>query len=257
MLLGLTTRQVADLSKTIAAQRGRDELSVSHACLVQIENEHSVPGLFKLYSLSVIYGVPVMELFAHYVNMTGADHLHVALQHASTHLLSLVPREGGSHSTVARADPEQVPGKTTLLSPVDTQASDVRLLEFDAVHGGKYRYGMIGTSDYMMYPLIQPGSLVQIQDCQKPAPHAECRTEFDRPIYFIETRTAFLCSWCEMAGGDRLLAVPHPLSPCRVQQYSFPSEAEVIGRVSGLVQKLTPTGNGLGLRRPLLSGRSI
>lgn len=238
MRLGLTTRQVAELSKTIAAQRGREEFSVSHACLVQIENGGSVPGLFKLYSLSAIYGISATELFTRYVGAARADRLYMSFAHANTHLLSLAELpDNGNHPTVAWNGSQE----TSLLSQVDAERADIGLLELDAAPGYKYKYGQIGTSDYRMYPLIRPGSLVQLEECRKPAPapRVEFRTEFDRPIYFVETRTSYLCCWCEFERG-RLIAIPHPLSPYRIEQYLYPSEAELVGVLTGLVIRLAP-----------------
>ena len=36
------------------------------------------------------------------------------------------------------------------------------------------------------------------------------RTEFDRPIYFLELRNGYACGWCEVQGNE-LALLPHPL----------------------------------------------
>ena len=36
--------------------------------------------------------------------------------------------------------------------------------------------------------------------------------EYERPIYFIETREGYTCSWCDLK-GDQIILQPHPLSP--------------------------------------------
>jgi hypothetical protein len=91
--------------------------------------------------------------------------------------------------------------------------------------------------DRTMFPIIRPGSIVQIdQDQRKILPHWE--NEHDRPIYFVELRGDFLCSWCELRDGY-LLAVPHPLSKCEVRRFAHPREAEIVGRVVGVTMQLT------------------
>ena len=45
MRLGLSTRKVAELSLTVAAERDNRDFSISHARLVQIENEESIPSI--------------------------------------------------------------------------------------------------------------------------------------------------------------------------------------------------------------------
>jgi len=91
-------------------------------------------------------------------------------------------------------------------------------------------YGFVGMSDNRMFPLIRPGSIVQIDQNQKRVLARGWKDEDDRPIYFVEIRGGFLCSWCELSGGY-LSAVPHPKSKCEVLRFAYPREAEIVGRV--------------------------
>jgi hypothetical protein len=81
-----------------------------------------------------------------------------------------------------------------------------------------------------MYPLIRPGSIVQIDQNQRKVVPSKWQNEYERPIFFIELRGEYLCSWCEMGDGY-LLAIPHPNSKCEVRRFSHPREAEIVGRV--------------------------
>ena len=83
---GLSTRQVAALSRVVARNQGNNGFSISHARLVQVENEGSVPSIQKLFTLSSIYGVSVQELFAAYVNLEAAARLHASMPIHSTRL---------------------------------------------------------------------------------------------------------------------------------------------------------------------------
>src|SRR5947207_12170026 len=69
MRLGLSTRRVAELSRTVATEQGSSDFSISHARLVQIENDDSIPSIHKLFTLSSVYGVSVQELFSVYFNL--------------------------------------------------------------------------------------------------------------------------------------------------------------------------------------------
>ena len=53
--LGVTTREVEELSRKLAERTGNDEYYISNAWLTQLENKDSVPSIYKLFSLSVIY----------------------------------------------------------------------------------------------------------------------------------------------------------------------------------------------------------
>jgi transcriptional regulator with XRE-family HTH domain len=237
---GLTTRLVAQLSSTIAADRGSEEFSISHARLVQIENEASAPSIYKLFTLSAVYGLALTDLLAAYVDVDAPIALHGSMQHASTHVCSF----DAVHSHRAVPIPMQVNSvtslaNTNLMSQIADVWGDIPAPALAQLKRGKYRYGFIGLTDQTMYPLIRPGSFVQIDECQKIAPKCEYRTEMDRPIYFIELRTGYICSWCEIVDGH-LLSIPHPLSPTPARQFTFPSEAEVIGRVTGVAVRLAP-----------------
>jgi hypothetical protein len=101
------------------------------------------------------------------------------------------------------------------------------------------QYGYIGVDDYSMYPLLRPGSFVQIDSHTTRTQSTEWRTEFDRPIYFIELRDGYACSWCEIR-GSQITLIPHPLSGCPIRQFAYPSEAEIIGQVTGVAMRLVP-----------------
>ena len=99
-----------------------------------------------------------------------------------------------------------------------------------------YRYGYIGTKDRTMYPLITPGAIVQIDERRKRIVSGPWHRESERPIYFLETRDGFVCSWCAMENGSVILQ-PHPLSPERVRILSV-DDIDVIGQVVAVAMRL-------------------
>src|SRR5258708_21981042 len=50
----------------------------------------------------------------------------------------------------------------------------------------------IGLEDYTLFPIIRPGSLVQIDARQRKISAEKWKTEYDRPIYFVELCLPFL-----------------------------------------------------------------
>jgi len=90
-------------------------------------------------------------------------------------------------------------------------------------------------SNHRMYPIIRPGSIVQIDQNQRKIVTVKWESEHERPIYFLELRGAYLCSWCELSGGY-LSAVPHPNSKCEVRRFAYPREADIVGRVAAICQ---------------------
>ncbi len=239
MQLGLTTRDVAELSRKIAIEEANEEFSVSHARLIQIENDESTPSIYKLFTLSAIYGRSFTELVSLYMELEAASKYQFTMRLENTRLANFdSPQEERPLSFPVRFDPGFKVEKTNLLSRMVEVWGEVPVGLLRHLNIRKQRYGFIGLRDYTMYPLLRPGSFVQIDEQQKaPAQTTAYRSEFDRPIWFLELRTGYLCSWCELR-RDRILSIPHPLSPCRTQEFAYPNEAEIVGRVTAVAARL-------------------
>ena len=103
--------------------------------------------------------------------------------------------------------------------------------------GAKYRYGFIGTDDAWMDPLVRPGSLVLIDPAQRTIEAGPFRNEFERPIYFVDLRSGYQCSWCTK-DQDRVILHPYGMSARAPQFYRWPDEIEIVGRVAGVAMRL-------------------
>ena len=88
-----------------------------------------------------------------------------------------------------------------------------------------------------MYPILPPGSFIQIDESKNKVAEGGWRSEYERPIYFVETRKGHTCCWCTMT-EEEIILTPHPLSPVSAQVLRYPQEAEVIGQVVGVAIKL-------------------
>ena len=236
--LGLTTRDVADLSRKIAVEEANEEFSVSHARLIQIENDESTPSIYKLFTLSTVYGLRFTEMVGLYVDLEATSRYQFNMRLESTRLASFETYdEQKAVSFPVRFDPGFKVEKTNLLSRMVEIWGEVPMGLLQHLNIRKQRYGFIGLKDYTMYPLLRPGSFVQIDEQQKVPAHSAYRSEFDRPIWFLELRSGYLCSWCELR-RDRIVSIPHPLSPCRTQEFAYPREAEIVGRVTAVAARL-------------------
>ena len=127
--------------------------------------------------------------------------------------------------------------KTNLLSRLGAIWGTVPIRALQHLDLKNGAYGVIGASDFTMYPLLRPGSIVQIDENQKKPAQAKWRDEHDRPIYFIELREEFICSWCEIREG-MLLALPYPNPKREIRRFVYPREAEIIGRVTSVAMHL-------------------
>jgi transcriptional regulator with XRE-family HTH domain len=241
MQLGITTREVALFSKAIASAEGNNEFLVSGPWLTQIENEKSaVPSIYKLFTLGSIYGLNYGSLLRIYgVDVKKLNVFHARMPIDKTHLAQLEESEPpfASLELPVRFDAGLNLSQTSLLSRMIETWGRVPM-EFIQHLDLRHRlYGFVGFSDYTLYPLLRPGSFVEIDPELKDARQKSIRSEFDRPIYFIDLRSEYACGWCEII-DDRLLLIAHPLSPNKTRSFSFPQEAEIIGQVTGVAMRV-------------------
>lgn len=99
-----------------------------------------------------------------------------------------------------------------------------------------YRYGYIGMKDRMMYPLITPGAIVQIDEKRKQIVRGPWHHESERPIYLLEMRTGFACCWCAVEDGNIILQ-PHPLSPSHMLVLPL-NDVDAMGQVFAVAMRL-------------------
>ena len=237
--LGVTTREVEELSKKIALESENEEFYISNAWLTQIENRNSVPSIYKLFSLSVIYRTKFTDLLAAFgVLLDDTMRYQISTPLQNTHLAALdAPADGKVMTFPVRFDRGINLEKTNLISRMVEQWGEVPISFLQKLNLRHCQYGYIGMDDCSMYPLLRPGSFVQIDSQFIRTNPAHWRTEFDRPIYFIELRDSSACSWVELR-GSQLTLVPHPLSGTAIRRFPYPDEAEIIGQVTGVAMRL-------------------
>jgi transcriptional regulator with XRE-family HTH domain len=235
--LGLTMREVESASARIAERHGNEEFGVSPSRLSDIETKGLVPSIFRLYSLAIVYRSDLREILAWY----GID---LSLSAADL-LLNLPPKshfaetlQGTAKVAIpTRLDPSFDPRRSANLSRIVEQWGSVPLGYLANLSQDKYMYGYVGSEDFTMYPLLPPGTFLQVDEARSKIEQALWRSELERPIYFVETRDGYTCCWCSLKGDDIVLH-SHPLSPVPVRVLRHPREAEVIGQVVGIALKL-------------------
>ena len=87
--LGITTREVEELSRRLAETTGNEEYYISNAWLTQLENKNSVPSIYKLFSLSVIYRSTFADLLAFFgIDLGNSARYQLDVPLANTHLVA-------------------------------------------------------------------------------------------------------------------------------------------------------------------------
>ncbi len=234
--LKLTFRDVEQASQEVAARRGSDEFAIALSRLADIENKGTLPTIYRLYTLCVIYRLDFDEVLRWYGvprDQFGGDAAHIRVN--STHEIQFAP-----HHLVTV--PQPLDGDinldhTTFLSQLIRRWGKMPLDLLNGLDLKRYRYGFIGLEDWSMYPILLPGSLVLLDESKRKIVNTGWTNEFDRPIYFLEKREGYVCSWCTLA-GDALTVHPHPASHEAPAVYRHPSEIEVVGQVTGVAMLL-------------------
>jgi transcriptional regulator with XRE-family HTH domain len=232
--LGLTFRDVEQASHELAARRSRPEFIIHISRLADIENHGVIPNLHRLFALCTIYHLDLFEALTWFdlplgeMYRDGAEFPARQTHPAAPPMLMRIP---------VRLDPGFDPRWT---DDFTRRVESWGYLE-PGMLNGKKRYGLayIGLEDRTMDPLIRPGSLVLVDPQLNAVEDGGWSNEFSRPIYFVDTRSGYCCSWCQLE-GDNLILQSHPLSSCRPRVCRSPGEAEVIGQVVGLAMRLGP-----------------
>jgi transcriptional regulator with XRE-family HTH domain len=225
----LSLREVEDRSLRFAQERENLSFKVSASWLNRLEREKHELTVNKLIVLADIYNLPTEQLLRS-IQPDGQN--LVPEQHSGPNATTLLTSgrlaEDASYLLSDIFDPDQLPDETGLLSVHEGLSST------------SYRHGIIGKRDRTLDPMIQAGSVVQI-DTQRRAisSRKDWTHEFQRPIYFLMTREGYVCGWCELdKNSEWLTLVPHPLSPVSSRRWKYRIEIENMGRVAGVAVRL-------------------
>jgi hypothetical protein len=190
--------------------------------------------------LAVIYQLEIAEIQKWYgIEPDEITKERPLFRPPKTHLLTL-PEE----SAESAASPEAIQQlkKTNLLSQLVDIWGDVPVPLLRRLDLRRSLYGYIGMEDRTMWPLLPPGTFVQIDAKQTrvqkgPFGRGSMQSQFARPIYFLDIRTGYACGWCQIEDGI-LTLIPHPDSGEPTRTFRHPSEVEVVGRVTGIAMRI-------------------
>jgi transcriptional regulator with XRE-family HTH domain len=237
--LRLSTREVERLSRKIAEEKSNHEYALSHAWLTEVEFGKFLPSIYKLYSLTLIYKLNYSEVLGFFgINTGDIGKEEGAIILPYTHLI----RSAFEISTATIEAPLELRSQvrledTNLLSRMFGRWGEIPVSLLHRLNLRTGFYGYIGRDDYTLFPLIRPGSFVQIDTHQRKINKGGWQNEFDRPIYFVELRDGYACSWCEIS-GHQLTLIPSPQSRAQARHVQYPENAEIIGRVTAVAMNI-------------------
>ncbi|HEX4168645.1 MAG TPA: hypothetical protein VHZ55_24545 [Bryobacteraceae bacterium] len=238
--LQLKYRDVEEASQVIARLRQNQEFSVGLSRLADIENKGTVPSLYRMYSLCAIYGLKfanVLEWYGIRLNNLMNDAANLPIKY--TRPINFEPPTGpplAEFPIGTGRNPLDLT-KTLFLNTHLRQDRNLAFAEMGSPDTKQHRYALVGTEDWFMYPLLPPGSFVQIDETKKRIVQEGFSQEHERPIYFIEHREGYRCGWCSEKNG-LLIVQPHSSSGMNLEIYRYPGEADILGQVIGVAKRL-------------------
>lgn len=235
--LGFTLRDVETGSARLAEKYQNEEYGIPLSRLSDIETKGLIPSLFRMYSLAVIYRLDFHDILSWYgIDLDRASQDLSVVEPRRTHRAESAPSVAIAQLPV-KMDPSFDLRRTGNLGRMVEKWGAVPFTRLHELASADFTYGYLGTEDFTMYPLLMPGSFIQVDESRNEVREEVWRSEYERPIYFVETRDGYLCSWCSMK-GDAIILQPHPLSPMPVRILRHPQDAEVIGQVVGIAMRL-------------------
>lgn len=236
--LGLTLRDVETASSEIASRHGNQEFFIPFSRLSEMETKGTVPSIYRIYTLAATYRCDYRTICGWYqVTLDAiADDSNI-VQIPRTHRFGPIPHPDSLTVPVA-IDPGFDVRRTMNLARMIQRWGTVPLQFVPGFKRGANAYAFVGTQDFTMYPLLMPGSFLQVDESRTEILKEGWRSEYERPIYFVETREEFICSWCNLTEHDELVIQPHPLSPVAPRVFCYPQDAEVVGQVVGVAMRL-------------------
>jgi transcriptional regulator with XRE-family HTH domain len=235
--LGLSLREVESASVAIAQRYGNQEFALPLSRVSDIETKGILPSIYRLYSLAAIYRCELGELLAWYgVDLSQMTEDSAAVPPPRTHVTGLLAT-GAATRVPVKLDPSFDLRKTCNFGRMVERWGIVPLTYLQGLAEKDYTYAYIGQDDFTMYPLLLPGSFLQVDETRNKVEMKMWPSEYLRPIYFVEMRGEFTCCWCSLE-GDKITLQPHPLSPVPVRILRHPQDAEVLGQVVGLAMRL-------------------
>src|SRR5205823_3645162 len=163
--LNLRYREVEEASIQIANRHKNDEFIIALSRLSDIENKGTVPSLYRLYSLCTIYRLDMNDVLEWYgINMSALPSDAASLDIEKTHLIGFNSNGHGDVNIPLSLDPGLDLRRTTFLSRMIQRWGKLPLSLLNGLEVKNLRYAFIGSEDWSMYPMLQPGSLILIDD---------------------------------------------------------------------------------------------
>jgi hypothetical protein len=226
----LTLREVEERSLRLAQQWGNPAYRISASWLDRVERENRGLSATKLIVLASVYSMSAEQMLALMPSATTASAPLEEISIPNATILAEGPLEDHAKFWLPDAFVTNSPPEATTLMPA-----------LESMLATPYRRGIVGRQDRTLEPMIPAGSIVLIDTRKRSiAGRREWNHEFDRPIYFLLTRTGYIFGFCELdKEAEWLTVIPHALSFEQNRRWRYRKEIEVVGTVAAVFVRRT------------------
>jgi hypothetical protein len=95
-------------------------------------------------------------------------------------------------------------------------------------------YVVVGEEDTNAAPLAPPGSRLLVNTLLNKVPAADNVSFHERELFYVLTPSGLTCMYAELAGGEKIVLIPHPASGNLREEFSR-DEVTIIGQVVGVL----------------------
>ena len=216
----LTLREVEQRTLRLAQQWGNPAYRISASWLDRVERENRELSASKFIVLASVYSLTLEQMLEMFPPPITDEDSGPNVTDLTRGNLDAAARDSLPDSLVT-----------------DTAPENTDLLPAEASTPSHHLRGIIGLQDRTLEPMIPAGSIVLIDTRKKSiASRRDWNHEFDRPIYFLDTRGGYICGFCELdKESDWLTVIPHALSFESNRRFRYKKDVEVIGTVVAVV----------------------
>ena len=234
----MSLRDVEASTAALAESLQNPEYATVISQVSDIETKGRAPSIYRLHALSIVYRRDIRDLLLLYCDSLGQEAPQLGISKpARTHQVTVL--DAAQQLEIPTLfDPKFDLKSTMNLERVVERWGVVPFAFLKGLANDSFIYGSVGDEDYRMYPLILPGSFLQIDPRKNEITGGPWRSEFERPVYWLEARDGYLFGWCSRDEKGWISVHAHSLSNIPSKRLRHPQEVEVVGQVVGVAMRL-------------------
>ena len=235
-LLGLSYKDVVAESDRLARFNDNPDMRIGKSTLGNIiSGSIRQPGTAKLDSLRMILNLSRADMDAA-IGLQPEKRFteQLEMSRARTHEVPIdaVTRNRRIRMPILRDDARLE--ETQFLEGLVKRWADIEVEYLGSFHQPHLAYVVVGEEDTNTSPIAPPGSRLLVNKLLNKVHPADNVSFHERELFFVLTPSGFTCVYAELAPGEKIVLIPHPVSGGLREEFSL-GEVTIIGQVVGVL----------------------